>query len=70
MSQQDEIFSDVAAIQAAVATLGDDAAAIQAEIDALKNANPALDLTGLASAVASLGTSVSSVTALVPAPPA
>jgi uncharacterized protein YjlB len=53
--------------------LGTAVAGIQAEIDALKNANPALDLTGLQakvtdaqSAVTDLGTAVSSVSALVP----
>ena len=44
MSQQDEINADVTELQAA-------AAAIQAEIAKLQTANPALDLTGLKSAV-------------------
>jgi peptidoglycan hydrolase CwlO-like protein len=47
MSQQDEINQDVSELQAAVA-------AIAAEIAALENANPALDLSGLKAAVASV----------------
>ena len=47
MSQQDEINQDVAELTAAVA-------AIAAEIDALKNANPQLDLSGLEAAVAAV----------------
>jgi peptidoglycan hydrolase CwlO-like protein len=47
MSQQDEINADVSELQAA-------AAAIAAEIAALENANPALDLSGLKAAVASV----------------
>ena len=48
MSQQDDITADAAAIETAIAALA-------AEIAALKNANPALDLTGLDKAVADLG---------------
>ena len=44
MSQQDEINADVAELTAAVGS-------IQAEITALQNANPTLDLTALKSAV-------------------
>lgn len=53
--------------------LGTAVAGIQAEIDALKNANPALDLTGLQAkvteaqgAVTDLGAAVNNVSALVP----
>lgn len=41
---------------------------IQAEIDALKQANPSLDVTALQSEVTSMGTAVSSAAALVPPP--
>lgn len=76
--------ADVDALTAAVGDLEDQVTAdetqlgtavtgIQAEIDALKNANPALDLSGLqakvtdaTTAVTNLGTAVSNVSALVP----
>jgi predicted negative regulator of RcsB-dependent stress response len=64
MSQSDDLSADVQAIDQAVTDLGTAAAAIEAEIAALKNANPALDLSGLDSAVASLKASVSSVAAI------
>jgi hypothetical protein len=64
MSQQDDIAADVQAITQAVTDLGTAAAAIEAEIAALKNANPALDLTGLDAAVASLKTSVTTIAAI------
>jgi prefoldin subunit 5 len=66
MSQQDDITADVQAVQQAVDDLGTAATAIEAEIAALKGANPALDLTGLDSAVASLKTAVSGVAAIAP----
>lgn len=69
MSQQDDLNADVQAIQQAVADLGAAASSIEAEIAALKNANPALDLSGLDSAVGSLKDAVSSVGAIA-APPA
>lgn len=69
MSQQDDINADVTAIEAGVAGLGTAAAAIQAEIDALKAANPALDLSGLDKAAADLNGAVSGITAIA-APPA
>ena len=56
MSEQAELNTDVANLVAAVA-------AVSAEIDALKAANPAIDFTGLETAIAS-------VQALAPAPPA
>ena len=46
-SQQDEINTDVAELQAAVAAIAD-------EIDALQAAHPALDLSGLTAAVAAV----------------
>jgi peptidoglycan hydrolase CwlO-like protein len=56
MSQQDEINTDVTELQAAVAAIAD-------EIAALKAANPELDLSGLETAVAA-------VQALAPPPAA
>jgi len=72
MSQQDDITADVTTIEAGVANLGTAAAAITAEIAALKVANPALDLTGLDKAAADLTGAVTTVAALAPpaAPPA
>lgn len=67
-SQQDEINTDVQTIEAGVANLGTAAAAIQAEIDALKQQNPALDLSGLDKAAADLTGAVSAVSALAPPP--
>lgn len=55
MSEQDELNTDVANLVAAVA-------AVSAEIDALKAANPALDLSALEAAIGS-------VQALAPAAP-
>jgi len=69
MSQQDDLTADVQAIQQAVTDLGTAATAIEDEITALKNANPALDLTALDTAVGSLKTAVSGVSAIA-APPA
>ena len=66
MSQQDAINADVQSIEAGVAQLGTAATAIQAEIDALKAANPALDLTGLDKAAADLTGAVSAVAAIAP----
>ena len=66
MSQQDDLNADVQAIGQAVTDLGTAAAAIEAEIAALKNANPALDLSGLDSAVGSLKDAVSAVGAIAP----
>lgn len=72
VSQQDDLNADVASIEAGVTALSDAATNIQAEIAALQAANPALDLTGLNTAVADLGNAVSAVSALQtpPAPPA
>jgi predicted negative regulator of RcsB-dependent stress response len=64
MSQQDDLAADVQAIDQAVTDLGTAASAIEAEIAALKAANPALDLTALDTAVGSLKTAVSSVSAI------
>ena len=72
MSQQDDLTADVQVVNQAVTDLGTAATLIEAEIAALKTANPALDLTGLDSAVGSLKTAVSGVTAIAPpaTPPA
>lgn len=51
-------------------TLTADDAGIQAEIDALKAANPAVDVSGLQSAVDALSAQVDATSALVPAPAA
>lgn len=73
MSQQDETSADLAAdvttIEAGVANLSTAEAAIQAEIAALKAANPALDLTALDKAAADLTGAVSGISAIA-APPA
>lgn len=66
MSQQDDITADVTTIEAGVANLGVAATAIAAAIAALKQANPALDLTGLDKAAADLTGAVTTVTALAP----
>lgn len=66
MTQQDDLAADVQAIDQAVTDLGTAASAIEAEIAALKAANPALDLTALDTAVGSLKTAVSSVAAIAP----
>ena len=66
MTQQDDLAADVQAIDQAVTDLGTAATAIEAEIAALKAANPALDLTALDTAVGSLKTAVSSVAAIAP----
>ena len=70
MSQQDDITADVQAIGQAVTDLGTATTSIEAEITALKGANPALDLTGLDAAVGSLKTAVSGVAAIAPPPAA
>ena len=66
MTQQDDLAADVQAIDQAVTDLGTAATAIEAEIAALKAANPALDLKPLDDAVSSLKTAVSSVAAIAP----
>jgi hypothetical protein len=66
MSQNDDLTADVQAIDQAVTDLGTASSAIEAEIEALKAANPALDLTALDSAVGSLKTAVSGVAAIAP----
>ena len=70
MSQQDDITADVQAVNQAVTDLGTATTAIEAEITALKAANPAVDLTGLDAAVGSLKTAVSGVAAIAPPPAA
>lgn len=70
MATQAEIDAMVADIEAKVGALGTAADAIKAEIAALQNANPALDLSGLTKAVADLDTAAADVAAIPPAPPA
>jgi hypothetical protein len=64
MDQQDQLDADVAAVQAVVTDLAAATANIQAEIDALKAANPGLDLSGLDAAVAALQGAQAGVDAL------
>ncbi len=59
----DAISTKLAELQT---TLSADDASIQAEIDALKAANPSVDVTALQSAVDSLSAQVDATTALVP----
>jgi predicted nucleic acid-binding Zn-ribbon protein len=66
MSEQDQINADVTTIEEGVANLGTAAAAIQAEIDALKAANPSLDLSALDKAAADLTGAVTTVAAIAP----
>jgi hypothetical protein len=66
MTQQDDINTDVTTIEAGVTNLGTATAAIQAEIDALKAANPQLDLSGLDKAAADLTGAVSVIGAIPP----
>lgn len=66
MTQADDLAADVTTIEAGVAALGQAAIAIQAEIDALKAANPALDLSALDAAAAALSPAVAAVSALAP----
>jgi hypothetical protein len=80
MSQSDQVAADVATIEQGVAALSANDAtmasavtAIQAEIDALKNANPQLDLSALDQAAADVkaaadanSAAVASVSALAP----
>lgn len=71
MSQQDNLDTDVQAIQAALVTLADDTAAVGLELDALKAqvaANEPINLTGLDGAVATLKARVAAVGALAPPP--
>lgn len=66
MTQQDDINADVTTIEQGVANLGTAATAIQAEIAALKAANPGLDLTALDQAAADLTGAVTAVSAIAP----
>jgi predicted negative regulator of RcsB-dependent stress response len=70
MSQQDNIDADVLALTGAVDTLTASAAAIVAEVAALKAANPALDLSALDAAVAGLSPAVQAIADIAPVPPA
>jgi predicted nucleic acid-binding Zn-ribbon protein len=66
MSQQDEVAADVAAVEADVTKLNAAADAIKAEIAALQQQNPGLDLSGLQAAVADLDAATSGVAAIPP----
>lgn len=71
MDDQQHVDAEVEAIGAVVTDLAAAAANIEAEIAALKTANPAVDFTGLDVAVASLQGAQASVDALeTPAEPA
>jgi predicted negative regulator of RcsB-dependent stress response len=63
MSDQSHLDAQVAQIVAGVAALNTAATDIEAEIAALKAANPAVDFTALDAAVASLGSAVTAVQA-------
>lgn len=64
MDDQQKLDADVAVVEAVVTDLAAATANIQAEIDALKAANPALDLSALDAAVASLQGAQAGVDAL------
>lgn len=70
VSAQDDIDAQVTAINAAVTSLNADVTSINNEIAALKQANPGVDTTALDAAVASLTSTVGSVTAIAPPPAA
>lgn len=66
VSTQADVDALTAALTADDSQLNAAVVAIQAEIAALQNANPALDLSGLTSAVAATADAVTAVAALVP----
>ena len=68
MSDQDTVNAAAAQIEQDVAEQNTALAAIQAEIAALQQANPAIDFTALNQAVADLGTATSAEQAVVPPP--
>ena len=71
LSEQSHLDADVQAEEASIAAIATAVTAIQAEIAALKQQNPALDFTGLDQAVTDLANATSSVQGLEPpAPPA
>lgn len=70
MATQADLDAAVADIEAKVGALGTAADAIKAEIAALQQANPALDLSGLTKAVSDLDAAAATVAAIPPAPPA
>lgn len=70
MSDQTQLDADVAAVEAVTADENTAIQNIQAEIDALKSANPGLDLSGLETAIGGLQGAQSGVDALeTPATP-
>jgi hypothetical protein len=64
MGDQEHLDADVAAVEAVVTDLAAATANIQAELDALKAGNPAVDFSGLDAAVASLQGAQAGVDAL------
>jgi lipopolysaccharide export system protein LptA len=73
MSQQDELNTDVQALQQADVEIGQDTDALTAEIADLKakvDAGQPVDLSGLDAIAASLKVKTDALHALVPAPPA
>ena len=64
MTDQEKLDADVAVVEAVVTDLSAATANIQAELDALKAGNPAVDFTGLDAAVASLQGAQAGVDAL------
>jgi hypothetical protein len=70
LTEQASVDADAAAIEADVVQENTALAAIEAEVAALKAANPALDFTALDKAVADAGTAAAAeVAAAPPAPP-
>jgi hypothetical protein len=70
MTDQEHLDADVAAVEAVVTDLATATVNIQAELDALKTAHPAVDFTGLDAAVASLAGAQAGVDALETPPAA
>lgn len=69
MATQADIDALTTALTSEDSQLNTAVAAIQAEITALQNNNPTIDVTALQAAVASMTTAVSAAAALVPATP-
>jgi hypothetical protein len=68
MSQQDEINADVQQLAGYTSDMSTALTAVEAEIAALKTANPALDLTGVTSALDGVKAVHDQLAADVPAP--
>ena len=69
MATQEQVDALTASIAQVSQDLASSSAAIQAELDALKSANPSLDLSALEAAVAPLDDAVKAVGALTPSQP-